>query len=64
MKVKCDCQEEDLDALVARDYSKVKDPSLLRFLVDIRGESCDNKQVMKALLDSNRASTTCYELIV
>jgi len=43
-------QEEDLEALQARDYSKVKDPSLLRFLVDMRGEDTTNKQLRDDLM--------------
>jgi cytochrome P450 family 97 subfamily B polypeptide 3 len=29
----------------ARNYDKVTDPSMLRFLVDLRGEDVSNKQV-------------------
>lgn len=43
-------QEEDLEALQARDYSKVKDPSLLRFLVDARGEDVTTKQLRDDLM--------------
>eukprot|EP00898_Chlorokybus_atmophyticus_P002727 jgi/Chlat1/3455/Chrsp23S03770 len=43
-------QEGDLEALQQRDYSRVQDPSLLRFLVDIRGESCDNRQLRDDLM--------------
>ncbi|KAJ1480183.1 cytochrome P450 [Baffinella frigidus] len=32
-----DKDETDMDALMAKDYSKINDPSLLRFLVDVRG---------------------------
>eukprot|EP00193_Tetraselmis_chui_P000943 CAMPEP_0177762288 /NCGR_PEP_ID=MMETSP0491_2-20121128/6265_1 /TAXON_ID=63592 /ORGANISM="Tetraselmis chuii, Strain PLY429" /LENGTH=615 /DNA_ID=CAMNT_0019278333 /DNA_START=263 /DNA_END=2111 /DNA_ORIENTATION=- len=42
--------EDDLEALQARDYSKVKDPSLLRFLVDARGEDVSNKQLRDDLM--------------
>ena len=41
---------EELDALKAKDYSKVKDPSMLRFLVDLRGEEVDNKQMRDDLI--------------
>ncbi|MEW5302811.1 MAG: hypothetical protein WDW36_005557 [Sanguina aurantia] len=43
-------QEEDSDTLQARDYSKVSDPSLLRFLVDMRGEDVTNKQLRDDLM--------------
>lgn len=43
-------QEDDLEALQARDYSKVKDPSLLRFLVDMRGEDSSDKQLRDDLM--------------
>ena len=35
---------EELEDLKKKDYSKVKDPSMLRFLVDLRGEEVDNTQ--------------------
>uniref|UniRef100_A0A7S1FP19 Cytochrome P450 n=1 Tax=Corethron hystrix TaxID=216773 RepID=A0A7S1FP19_9STRA len=41
---------EDIEDLEARDYSKVKDPSLLRFLVDMRGADVDNKQLRDDLM--------------
>lgn len=45
------CSEpEDLEALQARDYSKVKDPSLLRFLVDVRGADVDDTQLRDDLM--------------
>ncbi len=40
----------DLAELEARDYAKVKDPSLLRFLVDMRGESTTNAQLRDDLM--------------
>ncbi|CAI5530571.1 unnamed protein product, partial [Closterium sp. Naga37s-1] len=43
-------QEDDLEALQQRDYSKVRDASLLRFLVDLRGEDCDDKQLRDDLM--------------
>eukprot|EP00850_Spirogloea_muscicola_P009567 SM000054S18053 [mRNA] locus=s54:172270:176077:+ [translate_table: standard] len=43
-------QEEDLEALQQRDYSNVKDASLLRFLVDMRGEDASNKQLRDDLM--------------
>jgi len=43
-------QEDDMEALQARDYSKVSDPSLLRFLVDMRGEDADDKQLRDDLM--------------
>jgi len=42
--------EDDIEALQARDYAKVRDPSLLRFLVDMRGETTDNKQLRDDLM--------------
>lgn len=43
-------QEDDLEALQARDYANVKDPSLLRFLVDMRGEDATDKQLRDDLM--------------
>lgn len=43
-------QEEDTEALQQRDYSKVKDASLLRFLVDMRGEDADDRQLRDDLM--------------
>ena len=40
----------DLAELEAQDYDKVKDPSLLRFLVDLRGESTTNAQLRDDLM--------------
>jgi cytochrome P450 len=40
----------ELDALQSKDYSKVKDPSMLRFLVDLRGEEVDNTQMRDDLI--------------
>merc|ERR1719482_1450338 len=40
----------DLEALKNKDYDKVKDPSMLRFLVDLRGEEVDNKQMRDDLI--------------
>ena len=33
---------EELEALKKKDYSKVKDPSMLRFLIDLKGEQVGN----------------------
>jgi len=41
---------EELEALKNKDYSKVEDPSMLRFLIDLRGEECDNKQMRDDLI--------------
>ena len=41
---------EELEALKKKDYSKVKDPSMLRFLIDLRGEECDNTQMRDDLI--------------
>ncbi|CAD7699155.1 unnamed protein product [Ostreobium quekettii] len=43
-------QEEDLEHLQNRDYSKVTDPSLLRFLVDLRGEDASDMQLRDDLM--------------
>ena len=34
----------------ARDYSKIRDPSLLRFLADMRGEDLSGKQLRDDLM--------------
>lgn len=41
---------QDLPELQARDYEKVSDPSLLRFLVELRGEQTTNKQLRDDLM--------------
>jgi cytochrome P450 len=41
---------EDLEELQNRDYSKVNDPSLLRFLVDIRGADVTDTQLRDDLM--------------
>lgn len=43
-------QQEDLEALQARDYAQVKDPSLLRFLVDLRGADLTAQQLRDDLM--------------
>ncbi len=40
----------DLAELEARDYANVRDPSLLRFLVDLRGETTTNVQLRDDLM--------------
>jgi len=42
--------EEDLESLEKRDYANIKDPSLLRFLVDLRGGDCDDTQLRDDLM--------------
>lgn len=42
--------EDDIEALQARDYSKVKDASLLRFLVDMRDADLEAKQLRDDLM--------------
>ncbi|KAL3914372.1 MAG: hypothetical protein SGPRY_007650, partial [Prymnesium sp.] len=48
------CLEErdpqELEALENKDYDNVKDPSMLRFLVDLRGEEVDSKQMRDDLI--------------
>jgi len=41
---------EDIAELENRDYANVKDPSLLRFLVDMKGADIDNKQLRDDLM--------------
>ncbi|KAK9846940.1 hypothetical protein WJX84_011063 [Apatococcus fuscideae] len=43
-------QADDAEALQQRDYSKVTDPSLLRFLVDMRGADPTDKQLRDDLM--------------
>ena len=38
-------QVEDIEELENRNYAEVQDPSMLRFLVDMRGADIDNKQL-------------------
>eukprot|EP00899_Mesostigma_viride_P021344 jgi/Mesvir1/29210/Mv08628-RA.1 len=42
--------EDDLEALQNRDYAKVKDKSMLRFLVDVRGEESTCRQLRDDLM--------------
>lgn len=49
-KAKSTRSEEDIEDLENRDYANVKDPSLLRFLVDMRGADIDNKQLRDDLM--------------
>jgi cytochrome P450 len=41
---------EDIEELEKRNYAEVKDPSLLRFMVDMRGANMDNKQLRDDLM--------------
>uniref|UniRef100_A0A7S1ULN7 Cytochrome P450 n=1 Tax=Phaeomonas parva TaxID=124430 RepID=A0A7S1ULN7_9STRA len=43
-------KETDIEDLERRDYSKLDNPSLLRFLVDARGEETDSKQLRDDLM--------------
>ena len=43
-------EETDIEDLERRDYSKLENPSLLRFLVDARGEETDSKQLRDDLM--------------
>lgn len=43
-------QEEDVESLQQRDLSAAQDSSLLRFLVDMRGEDATNKQLRDDLM--------------
>jgi cytochrome P450 len=49
-RAKSSRQVEDIEELENRDYANVKDPSLLRFLVDMRGADIDNKQLRDDLM--------------
>ena len=42
--------EQDVEQLEQRDYSTMENPSLLRFLVDARGEETDSKQLRDDLM--------------
>lgn len=42
--------EEDVEALQSRDYTKIKDASLLRFLVDMRDADLEAKQLRDDLM--------------
>jgi cytochrome P450 len=42
--------EADLEELQARNYKNVADPSMLRFLVDLRGEDVSNQQLRDDLM--------------
>jgi len=42
--------EADVEQLEARNYAEAKDPSMLRFLVDMRGADIDNKQLRDDLM--------------
>eukprot|EP00531_Pseudo-nitzschia_arenysensis_P017953 CAMPEP_0116142500 /NCGR_PEP_ID=MMETSP0329-20121206/14942_1 /TAXON_ID=697910 /ORGANISM="Pseudo-nitzschia arenysensis, Strain B593" /LENGTH=616 /DNA_ID=CAMNT_0003637741 /DNA_START=94 /DNA_END=1944 /DNA_ORIENTATION=- len=42
--------EEDIEQLEARNYAEAEDPSMLRFLVDMRGADIDNKQLRDDLM--------------
>jgi cytochrome P450 len=41
---------EDIEELEKRNYDQVQDPSMLRFLVDMRGADIDNKQLRDDLM--------------
>jgi cytochrome P450 len=41
---------EDIEELENRNYAEVQDPSMLRFLVDMRGADIDNKQLRDDLM--------------
>lgn len=49
-RAKATRQVEDIEELENRNYNEVKDPSLLRFLVDMRGADIDNKQLRDDLM--------------
>eukprot|EP00536_Pseudo-nitzschia_multiseries_P010428 jgi/Psemu1/242952/estExt_Genewise1.C_3180055 len=42
--------EADIEQLESRNYAEAKDPSMLRFLVDMRGADIDNKQLRDDLM--------------
>ena len=43
-------KKEDVEDLETRDYAKMENPSLLRFLVDMRGEEATSKQLRDDLM--------------
>lgn len=43
-------EQEDEEALLNRDYENMENPSLLRFLVDMRGEEVSSKQLRDDLM--------------
>eukprot|EP00527_Entomoneis_sp_CCMP2396_P000043 CAMPEP_0198151560 /NCGR_PEP_ID=MMETSP1443-20131203/56084_1 /TAXON_ID=186043 /ORGANISM="Entomoneis sp., Strain CCMP2396" /LENGTH=642 /DNA_ID=CAMNT_0043817277 /DNA_START=105 /DNA_END=2033 /DNA_ORIENTATION=- len=49
-RAKASRNAEDIEALEQRNYAEVKDPSMLRFLVDMRGADVDNKQLRDDLM--------------
>ena len=49
-KAKATRTVEDIEDLEQRNYEQVKDPSMLRFLVDMRGADIDNKQLRDDLM--------------
>lgn len=49
-KAKESREEEEIEDLENRDYANVKDPSLLRFMVDMRGADMDGKQLRDDLM--------------
>ena len=54
---------EDIEELEKRNYDEVDDPSMLRFLVDMRGADIDNKQLRDDLMTMLIAGTSvwyCY----
>lgn len=44
------CVWQDIEDLEARDYKNMENPSLLRFLVDMRGEDTTNTQLRDDLI--------------
>ncbi|CAI0374457.1 unnamed protein product [Linum tenue] len=50
MNAKDTREEADVEKLQQRDYSNIKDASLLRFLVDMRGDDVDNRQLRDDLM--------------
>merc|ERR1711865_1137346 len=42
--------ETDIEQLEKRNYAEAEDPSMLRFLVDMRGADIDNKQLRDDLM--------------
>merc|ERR1711957_889115 len=49
-RAKSSREVEDIEDLEKRNYAAVKDPSLLRFMVDMRGADIDNKQLRDDLM--------------
>ncbi|OMO60750.1 Cytochrome P450 [Corchorus olitorius] len=55
-------EEADVEKLQQRDYLNLKDASLLRFLVDMRGADVDDRQVYNTLLGGYKGDKDGYKI--